>query len=63
MVIIFWNFTVFYDRPAEQRVKRNVIYSKPNLVSELPHGLPKNFRLKILGNKQILGKSKIWVEP
>ena len=34
------------------------ISSKANLVYELPN----NLRLRILGNKEILGKSQIWVE-
>ena len=57
MVIIFWNFTMFYYRPDEPQVKRNVISSKVNLVYALPHELPNDLRLKILGNKEILGKS------
>ena len=33
-----------------------------NLVYELPHELPNGLRLRILGNKEILRKSQIWVE-
>ena len=33
-----------------------------NLVYELPHELPNDLRLWILGNKEILGISQIWVE-
>ena len=33
-----------------------------NLVYELPHMFPNNLRLRTLGNKEILGKFKIWVE-
>ena len=32
------------------------------MVYELPHDLPNNLRLTILGNKEILGKSQVWVE-
>ena len=32
------------------------------LVYELPHELSNNLRLGILGNKEILGRSQIWVE-
>ena len=32
------------------------------MVYELPHKFPNNLRLRILGNKEILGKSQIWVE-
>ena len=33
-----------------------------NLLYEWPHELPNDLRLRILGNKKILGKSKILVE-
>ena len=33
------------------------------MVYEFPHKLPNDLRLRILGNKEILGKSQIWVEP
>ena len=33
-----------------------------NLVYELIHELANNLTLNILGNKEILGKSQIWVE-
>ena len=36
--------------------------SVANLVYELPHELPNDLRLRILGNKEILGKSQILVE-
>ena len=39
-----------------------MISSTENLVHELPHELPNDFRLRILGNKEILGKSQISVE-
>ena len=32
------------------------------MVYELPHELPNDLRLRILGNKVILGKSQYWVE-
>ena len=44
------------------QVKRNVISSIVNLLYELSHDLPNDVRLEILGNKEILGKSQIWVE-
>ena len=59
---MFWNVTMFYHRPDSPQVKRNVISSIANLVYELPHELPNDLRLRILGNKEILGKSRIWVE-
>ena len=44
------------------QVKRNVISGIANVVYELPHELPNDVRLTILGNKEILEKSQIWVE-
>ena len=48
---------MFSYRPDEPQVKRNVISNKANLVYELPYELPNNLKLKILGNKEMLGKS------
>ena len=28
----------------------------------MPHELPNDLRLRIIGNKEILGKSQIWVK-
>ena len=42
--------------------KMNLLSSIANMVYELPHKLPNDLRLRILGNKEILGKSQIWVE-
>ena len=39
-----------------------VISSTANLVYELSHDLLKDVRLRIQENKEILGKSQIWVE-
>ena len=33
-----------------------------NLVYELSHELPNDLRVRILGNKKILGKSQLWVD-
>ena len=59
---MFWNVAMFKYRPDSPQVKRNVISSIANMVYELPHELPNDLRLRILGNKEILGKSRIWVE-
>ena len=53
---------MFQYRSDSLQVKRNVISSIANVVYELPHDFPVNLRLRILGNKKILGKSQIWVE-
>ena len=39
-----------------------MISGTANLLYELPYELPNDLRLRILGNKEILGKSQIWVE-
>ena len=33
-----------------------------NFAFELPNKLPNDFRLRILGNKEMLGNCEIWVE-
>ena len=38
-----------------------MISSIANLVYGLPHELPNDLRLRILGKKEVLGKSQIWV--
>ena len=45
---------MIYYRPDEPQVKRNVTSSIANLVYKLPHELPNDLRLKMLGNKEIL---------
>ena len=39
-----------------------MVSSTANLVYEFSQELPKELRLRILGNKEILGTSQIWVE-
>ena len=39
------------------QVKRRMIISNKHGIYELPHKLPNNLRLRILGNKEISGKS------
>ena len=62
LVIIFWNLTMFQYRSDSVQVKQNVISSIAKVVYDLPHELPKELRLRILGNKEMLGKSQIWVQ-
>ena len=62
MVLPFWHFIMFFYRPDEPQVKRNVISCTKNVVYELPHELANNLRLRILGKKEILTKSEIWVK-
>ena len=43
-------------------LKRNAVSGIANLIYELPHELPNDLRLTILGNKEILRKCQIWVD-
>ena len=45
-----------------KQVKPNFISSIANLVYKLPNELANDLGLRILGNKEILEKSQIWVE-
>ena len=38
------------------------MFSVANLVYELPHELPNDIRLRILGNKEISKNYQIWVD-
>ena len=50
MVIILWNFTIFYYGSDSPQVKQNLISSIADLVYKLPHNLSNDLRLKMLGN-------------
>ena len=50
LVIIFWDFLMFYQIFFSPQVKRIVIISNKNVLYELPHELPNYLRLRILGN-------------
>ena len=39
-----------------------MIFSIANLVYELPNELPNDLGVRVLGNKEILGKPQIWAE-
>ena len=58
LIIIFWNFIIFKYRSDSPQVKRNFILS----IAKLPHELPNDLRLRILGNWEIFKKSQIRVE-
>ena len=47
---------MFYERPDEPQLIRNLISIIANLVYDFPHALPNDIRLRILGNKEILAK-------
>ena len=50
MVIIFGNGKLFYYRPKQPQVKRNLISSIKYLIYQSPHKLPNDTKLMILGN-------------
>ena len=50
LVIIFWNFAIFYYKSDSPQIKGNLVSSIANLVYELPHELLHNLGLRILGN-------------
>ena len=52
MEIILWDFLMFYQVFLSPQVKRSAIISNKEGVYELPHELPNDLRLRILGNKE-----------
>ena len=60
LVIIYWNLTIFWYLSDSPQVKRTLIPSITNLVSELRHELSNDVRLRILGKQEITKTSKIW---
>ena len=62
LVIIFWHFSIIYLRSESPQVKQYLLSSITKLVHEFPHKLPKDLRLRIVGNYIILEKCQMWVE-
>ena len=60
--IIFWIFATFYKKSDTQQVKQYLISSINNIVYELPHELPNDLSLTILGIWEVLGKCQNWEE-
>ena len=54
---ILWEFLMFYQIFLSWQVKWCAIISNKQSVYELPHELPNDLRLRILGNNEKLGKS------
>ena len=50
LVIIFWEFLMFYQISISPQVRRIVINSNKHGIYELRHELPNNLRLRKLGN-------------
>ena len=62
MVIIFWDLLMFYQIFLSPQVKQSVIISNKLGIYELPHELPNDLRLRILGNYDKSGKSQNFIE-
>ena len=62
MEIILWDFFMFYQILLSPQVKWSAIISNKQGVYELPHKLPNDSRLRILGNKEKSGKSQNLLE-
>ena len=52
MEIILWDFLMCYQIFLPPQVKWSAIISTKQGVYELPHELPNDLRLRILGNKE-----------
>ena len=50
MVKIFWDFLMFDQIFFSSQVKRSMVISNKYGIYKLPHELPKDLTLKILGN-------------
>ena len=56
LVIIFCDFLMFYQIFLSPQVKRIVIISNKHGIYELPHELPNDLRLRMLGKFRIMSK-------
>ena len=50
LVVIFWDFLMFYQIFFSLQEKRSMIISNKNIIYKLPHKSLNNLRLMILGN-------------
>ena len=58
MEIILWDFLMFYQIFLSPQVKQSAIVSNKQGVYELPHELPNDLRLRLIGNTKKSGKSR-----
>ena len=58
MEIILWDFLMFYQIFVSPQVKQSAIVSNKQGVYELPHELPNDLRLWLIGNTKKSGKSR-----
>ena len=62
MTLIFWDFFIFYQIFLSPQVKRIVIICNKDFIYDLPHELPNNLRLTILGTYEISQKAQNFIE-
>ena len=56
ILIILWDSLIFYQILLSPKMKRCTIITYRHGIYELPHELPKDLKLRILGNWEILAK-------
>ena len=61
-VIIFQDFLMFQQIFLSPQVKRIMIISTKHVIYELPHELPNDLRIWILGKNKILRRSRIFTQ-
>ena len=62
MGMIFWDFLILYQIVFSPRVKRSMSISNKHCVYDLPHELPNDLRLSILGNLERLETYSDFIE-
>ena len=62
LFIASWNCSKFWGRFHSSQVKQNLKFSIRNFTYDLTHMFSCNLSLRILGNKEILGKPQICVK-
>ena len=60
--IMSWGFSTFYQIFLSLQVKRYAIINYKHGIYEFPDELPNDLRLRILGNKEILGNCQNFIE-
>ena len=50
MIIIFWDFLMFYQIFLQPQVKQSMIIGNKHGIYMLPHDLPNDLKLAIVGN-------------
>ena len=60
--ILSWDFSIFYQIFLSAQVKRCALTTYKHGIYELPHELPNDLKLRILGNSKISGKCLNFIE-